>query len=104
MTHWMLRRTLIALFISFGFTFVGLGIWLLGAQPTSAQTNPAFHPPVTLLDAQGVPVYESGAPASTMATCGTCHDTEFIAATSGHADGALRTVAIEMEPAAPAAP
>ncbi len=104
MTHTMLRRTFIALVVGFGFTFIGLGVWLLGAQPTSAQTNPAFHPPVTLLDAQGVPVYESGAPASTMTTCGTCHDTAFIAATSGHADGALRTVAVSVEPSAPAEP
>lgn len=43
-----------------------------------------MHPPVTLLDADGVSVLQSNAPISTAKTCGTCHDTAFIMANSAH--------------------
>lgn len=96
------RRTIIALFIGFGLMLIVLGVWLIGAESASAQTNPAFHPPITLLDAEGTPVLDSGAPVSTLTTCGTCHDAAFIAASSGHADGALRAVSVSIQPDAPA--
>jgi thiosulfate reductase cytochrome b subunit len=45
-----------------------------------------FHPTFALLDAGERNVLESGEPVSTMKTCGQCHDTEFIASHSFHAD------------------
>lgn len=44
------------------------------------------HPEFILRDKDGVPVIESGQPLSTMASCAQCHDTEFIEASSDHAD------------------
>jgi hypothetical protein len=49
-----------------------------------------FHPAFPLLDKQGQPVIESTLPLSTMATCGACHDTAFIASSSDHADAGAR--------------
>ncbi len=54
-------------------------------QVSQAQPSP-LHPTFTLLDAQGKNVLESGAPISTMQTCGQCHDTAFIASHSFHTD------------------
>jgi len=45
-----------------------------------------LHPEFPLLDAEGRPVLLSGRPLSTMRTCGECHDTVFIEASSDHAD------------------
>jgi thiosulfate reductase cytochrome b subunit len=45
-----------------------------------------FHPSFPLLDQSGSPVVQSGQPLSTMTTCGSCHDTDFIASSSDHAD------------------
>lgn len=45
-----------------------------------------FHPEYPLLDQQGEKVINSGAPLSTIKTCGACHDTDFIQAHSDHAD------------------
>jgi len=58
------------------------------ASPTSKPVSQAspIHPNFPLLDSEGVNVLESGAPVSTMQTCGACHDTEFIASHSFHAD------------------
>jgi hypothetical protein len=44
-----------------------------------------LHPEVILRDADRRAVLESGAPVSTMQTCGTCHDTAWIEAHSPHA-------------------
>lgn len=63
----------------------------LHLKPTE-QTSP-LHPDVMLLDGDGVSVLESGKPVSTMRTCGECHDTEFIASHSGHAQAGMRTLA-----------
>lgn len=52
------------------------------SQPV--QTSP-IHPAFALLDANGTNVLQSGAPVSTMKTCGACHETEFIASHSSHA-------------------
>ncbi|MBN2798284.1 MAG: hypothetical protein JXX28_03990 [Deltaproteobacteria bacterium] len=43
-----------------------------------------MHPPVTLLGADWLPVVETGAPVSTAATCGQCHDAAWIAGHSYH--------------------
>lgn len=58
-------------------------------RPTDPRTGSPLHPDFPLVDADGVNVLESGAPVSTMQTCGSCHDTEFIASHSGHADAGL---------------
>jgi thiosulfate reductase cytochrome b subunit len=55
------------------------------AADVTAQISP-LHPTFVLLDANGIPVLTSGAPVSTMRTCGFCHDTAFIAEHSFHAD------------------
>jgi thiosulfate reductase cytochrome b subunit len=51
----------------------------------------SMHPTFPLLDAAGESVLDSGAPISTMETCGACHDTEFIAEHSFHVDAGLST-------------
>jgi len=63
----------------------------LAVKPTQ-QASP-LHPDLFLLDEDGVNVLESGKPVSTMQTCGTCHDTEFIARHSGHSQAGLDTLA-----------
>ncbi|MFO0907162.1 MAG: hypothetical protein U0794_02165 [Isosphaeraceae bacterium] len=47
--------------------------------------RPPLHPQVMLLDAEGRPVIKSAGPVSTIRSCGTCHDTGYIAAHSYHA-------------------
>ncbi|MBK8023266.1 MAG: cytochrome b/b6 domain-containing protein [Chloroflexi bacterium] len=54
-------------------------------QAAQAQSSP-LHPTFPLLDAEGQNVIESGAPISTLATCGSCHDSAFITAHDIHAD------------------
>lgn len=58
-----------------------------GEKPGSAggQATPSpMHPDYILLDANGVPVSESGEPLSLAKTCGQCHDTEFITTHATH--------------------
>jgi Ni/Fe-hydrogenase b-type cytochrome subunit len=63
---------------------------LLVASPAIVSAN-GMHPAVPLLDAQGQAVVESGAPLSTMQTCGgECHDVTYIMAHSDHADAGAR--------------
>ncbi len=57
-----------------------------GAQKSGASP---MHPPVILRDADGQPVVQSGKPVSTMQTCGACHDAQYIAGHSFHADVGL---------------
>ncbi len=63
-------------------------------EPVQSEGNlgSPLHPAIILLDAQGQPVLESGAPVSTMQTCGQCHDTEFIEQHSYHADVGLSSL------------
>lgn len=62
------------------------GVLLLNAQGrVDAQIFTRIHPTFPLLDAEGKNVLETGAPVSTSLTCGTCHDTAFIANNSSHA-------------------
>ncbi len=56
---------------------------ILTAGVANAQASP-LHPTFPLLDEAGENVLDSGGPVSTMETCGTCHDTDFIADHSFH--------------------
>ena len=78
----LLPMALLALLI--GLTTGLLATW----QPAGAQSD-TIHPTFPLLDANGENVLDSGAPLSTMTTCGTCHDTAFIAEHSFHTDVGL---------------
>src|SRR5512139_3873480 len=68
-------------------------VFVVGAQWVSArgtlrppaQASP-LHPAITLLDAQGNKVADTGEPISTLETCGACHDTDFIQSHSFHSD------------------
>jgi hypothetical protein len=82
--------------------FVLVMIALAGLLPAIvAQEDPplpqpqeiSLHPTFPLLDESGIHVLESGAPVSTMQTCGDCHDTEFIATHSYHVDIGLDALA-----------
>lgn len=71
-------------------TFTGLHI--AAAQedtPPAVQSRSPIHPTFPLLDADGANVLESNQPLSAMQTCGSCHDTAFIAGHSFHADAGL---------------
>lgn len=57
--------------------------------PTTLR-QPQYHPGFAILDENGVNVLQSGAPISTLITCGQCHDTAFIERHSFHADLGLR--------------
>jgi thiosulfate reductase cytochrome b subunit len=52
------------------------------------QASP-LHPGFPFLDEDGLNVLESGKPVSTMNTCGTCHDTAFIADHSYHVSAGI---------------
>lgn len=62
---------------------------LFFAATVSAQI---MHPAYRLLDDANVPVQQSGRPISTMNTCGTCHDTEYITTHSYHSDIGFSTL------------
>lgn len=61
------------------------------ASQPAGQASP-IHPTFPLLDADGANVLDSGQPISTMQTCGACHDTEFIASHSFHADAGVSSL------------
>lgn len=68
-----------------------LGPSLVRARKPSrpeGQISP-FHPSFPLLDKDGRHVLDSGKPVSTMETCGSCHDTQFITQHSYHASAGL---------------
>ncbi|MCO5244324.1 MAG: cytochrome b/b6 domain-containing protein [Anaerolineae bacterium] len=71
--------------------FVSMGVWSVesaiaarSAAPVE-QTSPV-HPTFALLDSDGENVLTSNAALSLDKTCGTCHDTAFIASHAFHAD------------------
>ncbi len=84
-------RTFRSLLLTIGTLCLIAGLLLLAStSPVVAQDEPSvFHPVYALLDADGRNVVETGNPVSTMKTCGSCHDTEFIAGHSFHADVGL---------------
>lgn len=51
---------------------------------TEAPPSKTMHPAVVLRDRLGRPVREASAPVSARATCGDCHDTDYIRAHGGH--------------------
>jgi thiosulfate reductase cytochrome b subunit len=55
----------------------------------TAVLQTSLHPTFPLLDEDGSHVLDSGKPVSTMQTCNECHDAEFIASHSFHADVGL---------------
>ncbi|MBT4295368.1 MAG: hypothetical protein HOD43_06120 [Candidatus Marinimicrobia bacterium] len=59
---------------------------------TSLAGTPVLHPQFPLLDESGKNVLFSGQPLSTMQTCGTCHDTQFIVSHSRHSDAGLSSM------------
>ncbi|MEZ4617833.1 MAG: multiheme c-type cytochrome [Caldilineaceae bacterium] len=77
------------LFLTVGFIGGAQGVWArtqsAPATEVASQISP-LHPTFVLLDEQGLPVLTTGAPVSTMRTCGFCHDTAFIEEHSFHAD------------------
>lgn len=79
-------RSLLILTIGLLTTALGFGI-AFANQPAAApeQASP-LHPNFALLDANGANVLDSAQPISTMKTCGQCHDTDYIASHSFHAD------------------
>lgn len=56
------------------------------AVPLDAAPGSPLHPVFAILDEDGNNVLESGKPLSTLRTCGSCHDTDFIQRHSFHAD------------------
>ena len=62
---------------------------LLAVNIENTRAQSPIHPPIALLDESGKNVLDSGQPASTMETCGACHDTEFIASHSYHSSAGL---------------
>ena len=81
-----MRRQPTARLVSFGLLLVlALAAVLLGsgqaaAQSTAETAKPLspLHPVFAMLDADGQNVLESGAPVSTMQTCGACHNLSLI--------------------------
>ena len=90
MTNMKLQKQSLYLTIAIGVVLVIAGFWLLApltqAQQAQNEAQSPLHPTYVLLDADGNHVLETGQPVSTMTTCGTCHDTAFIAEHSLHAD------------------
>jgi thiosulfate reductase cytochrome b subunit len=85
--RWLAGSLLVALAVV---SLAGISqvVFARNAAKPVAQTSP-LHPTFALLDSEAVSVLESGKPVSTMQTCGSCHDTEFIASHSFHSDVGL---------------
>ena len=81
---WILAGLLVGL-IALGLAIVIQTASARGVEAPSPAASP-LHPDFALLDVGGKNVLESGAPISTMQTCGQCHDTEYIVSHSFHAD------------------
>jgi thiosulfate reductase cytochrome b subunit len=84
----MIKRSLLitlGLLLSITASF-GVRAALAKPEPAPIQQASPLHPTFALLDAADRNVVESGAPVSTIKTCGQCHDTEFIQSHSFHSD------------------
>ncbi|MGB2965603.1 MAG: cytochrome b/b6 domain-containing protein [Anaerolineales bacterium] len=79
----------ISLLVIAGAFFVTQQVVLARPSDTPETQSSPLHPSFPLLDAEGNNVLDSGAPVSTMNTCGDCHDTEFIADHSYHVSAGL---------------
>lgn len=91
--------------IKHGMLFAGIALLGLAVVVFALSTGPAFadrlgagteeisplHPTFPLLDKNGENVLESGQAISTMQTCGSCHNTEFISEHSFHASAGLES-------------
>ncbi len=88
--HKALRRGLLAAALLLGLLW-GVQQTFANAHVPAAQPQQAasIHPAFQLLDAEGQNVLESGNAISTMQTCGQCHETDYIASHSFHADMGL---------------
>ncbi|MGD2161955.1 MAG: cytochrome b/b6 domain-containing protein [Anaerolineales bacterium] len=75
-----------------GAAFTLLNVNASGAPSLNTQASP-LHPLFPLLDQEGQNVLDSGAAVSTMETCGSCHDTEFIQAHSYHSSQGIQDLA-----------
>ena len=94
----MNRRNTARILISIS-TVAIVAVLMLSARQLLAQTAqppaPALdqlHPQITLLDVNGANVLETGEAVSPMQTCGQCHDADYIASHSFHADLGLNAV------------
>lgn len=78
---------LISLILIFLALLSGIGMGLVSARETSTPETQAspLHPDFPFLDDEGMNVLDSGEPVSTINTCGSCHDAEFITQHSYHA-------------------
>ncbi len=54
--------------------------------------EPSIHPTFPLLDEAGLNVLDSGQPVSTMNTCGSCHDANYIQSHSFHTEVGLNSI------------
>lgn len=79
-------RSLLAAALVLAAALALAGIVLAQTQLSAAPAASPFHPVYALLDESGQNVLESGAPVSTMKTCGQCHETDYIVSHSFHAD------------------
>lgn len=86
--------------LTYSLWVMGLAMLVLGATialgseetpeptPTAPTGDPSpLHPAFTFLDAEGNTVITANTPVSTVKTCGTCHDTDFITSHGAHTDG-----------------
>ncbi len=90
-----LPRWFLPALLSLTFGLLLIGRFALAQEGEPDPPMPAaspIHPTFPLLDAAGVSVVDSGSPISTMTTCGSCHDTTFIAQHSFHADAGLSSI------------
>jgi thiosulfate reductase cytochrome b subunit len=71
------------LIIALGF---GISVAFAKSDYAATQTASPMHPTFAMLDKDGTNVLESGQAASTMKTCGQCHDAEYIVKHAYHAD------------------
>jgi thiosulfate reductase cytochrome b subunit len=84
------RRRLPAGLFLLGSVILGMALLTTINRTADAQESP-LHPTFALLDENGESVLETGLPVSTMQTCGSCHDADFITQHSYHTDVGLST-------------
>lgn len=80
-----------------GLVVLAMSLLLITGRAAALEGS-SLHPTFPLLDADGKNVLDTGNPVSTLATCGACHDTDFITEHNAHADvlvGSLKAPAGE---------